>query len=62
MGTYNLLKISDSLQTCSSSFPRAQSPSLLIPRRGCASAAAVAHDSMQVEADGRCQTSAHSGK
>lgn len=55
LGSYNLRKISNNLQTWAASFPRAQSASLqlstLSPLRG---AAAVAQDSIRVEAGGRC--------
>ena len=65
MGTYNLLKISDYLKICSSSFPRAESASLVtctqssLLRGCCGRAAAVAHDLIRVEADGKSQTSVH---
>ena len=55
------------LKICSSSFPRAQSASLLVSTLGSTggavgSAASVAHVLLHVEANGRCQTSVHERK
>ena len=59
-----LLKISNYLKTCSASFPRAQSASLLISTLSSFQGVlrvngAVAHDSIQVEGDVKCQSPVH---